>query len=151
MSQPIRCLVRVYILSGTAFAQRDLTSLSDPYLIIKCGKDFTANEQENYQLDTADPEFFKCYEFETSFPGAPVLEIEAWDYDSFFSDDFIGKTELELDDRYLSTQWQALKDKPVEVRKLHHPESSQPQGFIRMWVEISDSGREAASKPPVNI
>ena len=30
--------VRLYVLEGFNFAKRDLFSLSDPYLIIKCGK-----------------------------------------------------------------------------------------------------------------
>jgi Ca2+-dependent lipid-binding protein len=32
-----KCVVRIYILEGFNFAQRDLFSLSDPYMKIKCG------------------------------------------------------------------------------------------------------------------
>ena len=38
LSETTKCKVRVYILEGFNFAQRDLFSLSDPYLIVKCGK-----------------------------------------------------------------------------------------------------------------
>lgn len=42
-----RCIVRVYILEGYDFAQRDIGSYSDPYLKIKCGtKKF--NDRDNY-------------------------------------------------------------------------------------------------------
>ena len=92
------------MLEGFNFAKRDAFSESDPYLFIKCGKT-EFNEQKNYQLDTACPEFFKCYDFITDFPGAPVVEILAYDYDDFFGDELIGKSILELDDRYFSQQW----------------------------------------------
>ena len=45
-----RCLVRLYMLEGYEFAQKDIGSFSDPYLKIKCGaKKF--NERDSYQLD----------------------------------------------------------------------------------------------------
>lgn len=36
------------------------------------------------------------------FPGAPVLEIIAYDYDDLFGDELIGETKIDLDDRYFS-------------------------------------------------
>jgi hypothetical protein len=50
-------------------------------------------------LDTAAPKFYKCYDFIIDFPGAPIVEISAYDYDSFFGDELIGVTRLDLDDR----------------------------------------------------
>lgn len=86
-----------------------------------------------------------------NFPGSPVLEIEAFDYDDFFSDDLIGKTTLELDDRYFSNEWQALEDKPIEYRDLFHPDSSISQGVLKIWVEIDEKDGVRASQPPVDI
>ena len=86
------------MIEGFNFAQRDLFSASDPYLFIKCGK-IEFNEVKNYQLDTSEPEFHKCFEFIMDFPGAPPVEISAYDYDDFFGDDLIGKSKLDLDDR----------------------------------------------------
>ena len=103
-----KCKIRLYIIEGFNFAQKDILSLSDPYLIIKCGKT-EFNEQENYQLDTSDPKFHKCYDFIVDFPGAPVVEIAAYDYDDFFGDDLIGTTYLDLDDRYFSQKWQSIQ------------------------------------------
>lgn len=61
---------RIYMLEGFNFAQKDLFSPSDPYLIVKCGETEN-NERKDYQLDTSDPTFFKSYDFNISFPGAP--------------------------------------------------------------------------------
>ena len=54
----------------------------------------------------------------------PLVEISAYDYDDFFGDDLIGKTTLDLDDRYFSKSWQAIESKPIEYRDLRHPEST---------------------------
>jgi hypothetical protein len=99
LNETTKCQVRFYIIEGFNFAQRDLFSASDPYLFIKCGK-IEFNEVKNYQLDTSEPEFHKCFEFVMDFPGAPPVEISAYDYDDFFGDDLIGKSKLDLDDRY---------------------------------------------------
>lgn len=61
---------RIYMLEGFNFAQKDLFSPSDPFLILKCGTTEN-NERENYQLDTSDPVFYKSYDYNISFPGAP--------------------------------------------------------------------------------
>jgi hypothetical protein len=45
------------------------------------------------------------FEFLNEYPGAPLLEIECWDYDEFFGDDEIGRTTIDLDDRYFSLGW----------------------------------------------
>ena len=91
LNEKVVTKVKLYMLSGYNFAKRDLFSESDPYLIVKCGNK-VYNEQENYQLDARDPDFYKAYEFSVTFPGAPILYIEAYDYDDFFGDDLIGKS-----------------------------------------------------------
>ena len=76
------------------------------------------------------------YEFDAEFPGAPPLVIKAMDYDDLFGDDLIGKTSIDLDDRFFSPDWQFIEDKPIEERQIYHPSSSNSQGVIRMWLEI---------------
>lgn len=77
------------MIEGFNFANKDLGSASDPYIIIKNGKR-VINERENYQLDTNSPQFHKMYEFDVDFPGASPIQIEAYDYDDLFGDDLIG-------------------------------------------------------------
>jgi hypothetical protein len=59
-----------------------------------------------------------------SFPGAPVVEIWAYDYDDFFGNDLIGLTKLDLDDRFFSKEWCSILNKPIEYRNLHVPTST---------------------------
>lgn len=42
-----KTLVRIYLIEGFAFAQRDIGSFSDPYLKITCGKK-VYNDRDNY-------------------------------------------------------------------------------------------------------
>ena len=49
--------------------------------------------------------FMKRLDFNVSFPGAPMLVVEAYDYDLLFGDDLIGKTSIDLDDRFFNPKW----------------------------------------------
>lgn len=69
MLSKTKTLVRLYVIEGFDFAQRDIGSYSDPYLKIICGKK-SVNERDNYQLDQPNPKFHKYYDFDAEFPGA---------------------------------------------------------------------------------
>ena len=89
-------------------------------------------------------------------PGASHLHVQFWDHEDFLKDQFIGETNIDLEDRFYSRKWRSLTDYPVETRKLHHPSSGLPQGSIRMWLEIipkkgsnfDQPKRDISLKPP---
>jgi len=145
-----KCLVRLYVIEGYDFAQRDIGSFSDPYLKIKCGKK-KFNERDNYMLDEPNPKFYKCYEFDAEFPGASPVIIKAYDFDDLFGDDLIGKTVIDLDDRYFSPEWQSIKDKPIEYRELYHESTTLSQGVIKLWVEIHQTNNSTKMDDPWDI
>ena len=111
----VKMIVRIYMIEGFDLASRDIGGYSDPYLKLKCGSKIY-NEQKNYILDEPNPKFHKHYDFETVFPGCPMILIEAMDYDDLFGDDLIGKTTIDLEDRYFLPEWRALQNKPIEFR-----------------------------------
>lgn len=96
--------MRLYLLEAFDLASRDIGSFSDPYPVIRMGKK-EINHRDKYQLDEANPKIHEVFEFNASFPGCPLLEIEFFDYDDLFGDDLIGKTIVDLDDRYFSPEW----------------------------------------------
>jgi Ca2+-dependent lipid-binding protein len=110
-----KCLIRLYMISAYDLSSRDNGSPSDPYLYINCN-DRTYNERNDYQLDEANPDFFKLFEFEGIFPGSTPLKIDVFDYDDIFGDDLIGTTIVDIEDRYFSFEWQSLEEKPIEYR-----------------------------------
>lgn len=55
-------LIRVYILSVDNIVRVDSSSLSDPYLVIKCG-DQVVSEQDLHLEDCVKIDKFQLYEF----------------------------------------------------------------------------------------
>ena len=142
------CLVRIYCLDAYDLSSRDNGSPSDPYLKIMCnGKTF--DERDNYQLDEPNPRFYKHFDFEGTFPGCSPLQLDIFDYDTIFGDDLIGTTIVDLEDRYFSMEWNALREKPIEFRQIYHESSSISQGVIKCWVEINPVGLAPEFQPPL--
>lgn len=116
-------------------SSRDNGSASDPYLRLECNGN-VYDERDNYLSDEPNPDFYKMYDFEARFPGSSPLIIQVWDYDMMFGDELIGESVLDLEDRFFSIEWNALRNKPIEHRSLYYPSSSMSQGVVRCWVEI---------------
>ena len=92
--------------------------------------------RDSYQLDEPNPSFFQVFEFDVSFPGTAPIVIEAYDYDMLFGDDLIGRTTIDLDDRFFSPEWRSIKNKPIEYRELYHESTQLAQGTITCWLDI---------------
>ncbi|CAK4632712.1 unnamed protein product [Aphanomyces euteiches] len=161
---PMPFQVRVYILNGENFTPMDpgldgQPGKSDPYLILRLGKE-KINDRKNYIDDVVDPDFYKMFEFNTHFPGASTLFIDAYDHDLIGGDDLIGSTTIDLEDRFFDKNWQAIGEeyhtserwgpKPVEQRPLHIKTSKAQMGQLKMWIDIL-SPKDAAVYPPVDI
>ena len=78
----------------------------------------------------------------TYLPGVSILKLQVFDYDPLFSDELIGETTIDIEDRYYDFKWQELTDKPIETRPLMHPDFKQPQGYATMWLEIVDKNNK---------
>lgn len=60
------------------------------------------------------------FDINTTLPGASMLKIEVWDKDDLFEDELIGRTVIDLEDRFFSSKWTKLPEKPIETRSLFH-------------------------------
>ena len=129
------CVIRVYVLDAFDLAQRDEDSLSDPYVLVKLGKK-TVGDPKKYLVDQTNCGFFQIFDLETTLPGASLLKIELWDHDEVFSDELIGRTIIDLEDRFFSNKWQRIPNKPIETRTLWHKSTKLEQGTVRCWVDI---------------
>eukprot|EP00358_Blepharisma_japonicum_P000350 CAMPEP_0202954358 /NCGR_PEP_ID=MMETSP1395-20130829/50744_1 /ASSEMBLY_ACC=CAM_ASM_000871 /TAXON_ID=5961 /ORGANISM="Blepharisma japonicum, Strain Stock R1072" /LENGTH=564 /DNA_ID=CAMNT_0049669833 /DNA_START=548 /DNA_END=2243 /DNA_ORIENTATION=- len=136
--------VRVYIIDAFDLEQKDRFSASDPYLRVSLGKE-EYNLKDEYQSDISNPKFYKFFSFETTLPGASLLKIQVWDHNDVFSDEKIGETHIDLEDRFFSSKWKRLPEKPIETRRLYHKSSRRPQGSVRLWVDVI-AGK---SQPPI--
>ncbi len=94
----------------------------------------------------------------------PAEALQFMDYDGWLGDDLIGRTVMDLEDRWFDPTWRALgaeskcsepgkvrwNAKPVEQRPLRTPAQQQPQGFLTCWVDILEPA-EALQFPAVDI
>ncbi|XP_015125981.1 otoferlin [Diachasma alloeum] len=99
---PVKLLVRLYVVKAINLHPSDpLTGKSDPYLRIKLGKS-DINDKKNYIPNQLNPIFGKCFEIDAQFPKDHTLTIQVWDYDATSSDDLIGETRIDIENRYYS-------------------------------------------------
>ncbi|XP_053997924.1 otoferlin-like [Hylaeus anthracinus] len=101
-SEPVRLLVRLYVVNGINLQPKDpLSGKSDPYLCIKLGKTYV-NDRKNYIPNQLNPMFGRLFEIEATFPQDHTLIAQVWDYDATSSDDLIGETKIDLENRFYS-------------------------------------------------
>ncbi|CAJ1052063.1 fer-1-like protein 4 [Xyrichtys novacula] len=98
---PIKVLVRVYIVKATSLTPTDPNGKADPYLIVTVGEQ-SQNTQDRYIPKQLNPTFGEVFEFTVSFPLETDLLIEVMDHDMLGSDDIIGETRIDLENRFYS-------------------------------------------------
>lgn len=64
--------------------------------------------------DTNKIDIHKVWDFRCKFPGCETLKVGIYDYDLAFGDDLIGETEIDLETRYFSADWNSVTVKPIE-------------------------------------
>ncbi|KAH0549066.1 hypothetical protein KQX54_005671, partial [Cotesia glomerata] len=100
--EPVKLIVRLYVIRAINLHPCDpLTGKSDPYLIMKLGKN-VISDQSNYIPNQLNPIFGKYFEMEAEFPRDHTLIAQVWDWDAMSADDLIGETEIDIENRYYS-------------------------------------------------
>lgn len=145
LRKPKSLNVRVYVMDGRNLVPKDANGASDPYMYLKLGGQ-NISDRSNFLPETLHPQFFRCYEMTTTLPGASRLELQVYDHDWITSDELIGETVMDLEDRWFEPRWRFLgkqfetqdryRPKPVEERTLWVKNSSSQQGMVRVWVDI---------------
>jgi len=163
--------VRLYVLRGMKLAAMDpgwggRPGKSDPYLHVTLGKE-KYNGRKEYVDDATDVDFYKLIELNAELPGAGQMIIKVMDHDTFGSDDLIGRTVVDLEDRWFDSRWQDLgndtmnkdvdtlrwKAKPLETRPLKQPPETKgaiAQGYLECWVDVLLPA-EATAFPPDDV
>ncbi|CAB1331252.1 unnamed protein product, partial [Coregonus sp. 'balchen'] len=100
-NDPINVLVRVYIIRATDLHPADINGKADPYIAIKLGKS-DIKDKENYISKQLNPIFGKSFDIDATFPMDSTLTVSVYDWDLVGTDDLIGETQLDLENRYYS-------------------------------------------------
>ena len=126
LSTPREYVVRVYVLRGLSLIPQDSGGTSDPYLQLTLGTTKVDNRSAHLsKVKSAAAHLFTSFELRTHLPGDSLLEVSVLDHDMFgrASDDLIGTTRIDLEDRVFSPTWQGMQvaPTPVEWRPLYAP------------------------------
>ncbi|XP_039653756.1 fer-1-like protein 4 [Perca fluviatilis] len=100
-NSPLKVLVRVYIVKATTLAPTDPNGKADPYLVVRSGQQ-SLDTKDRYIPKQLNPTFGEVFEFTVSFPLETELVISVMDHDLIGSDDFIGETRVDLENRFYS-------------------------------------------------
>uniref|UniRef100_A0A803V886 Otoferlin n=1 Tax=Ficedula albicollis TaxID=59894 RepID=A0A803V886_FICAL len=100
-NDPINVLVRVYIVRATDLHPADINGKADPYIAIKLGKT-DIKDKENYISKQLNPVFGKSFDIEATFPMESMLTVAIYDWDLVGTDDLIGETKIDLENRFYS-------------------------------------------------
>uniref|UniRef100_A0A8B9J9G2 Otoferlin n=1 Tax=Astyanax mexicanus TaxID=7994 RepID=A0A8B9J9G2_ASTMX len=100
-NDPINVLVRVYVIRATDLHPADINGKADPYVVIKLGKS-EIKDKENYISKQLNPVFGKSFDIEATFPMESMLTVSVYDWDLVGTDDLIGETKIDLENRYYS-------------------------------------------------
>uniref|UniRef100_A0A4W5JSS2 Otoferlin n=1 Tax=Hucho hucho TaxID=62062 RepID=A0A4W5JSS2_9TELE len=100
-NDPINVLVRVFVVRATDLHPADVNGKADPYVVIKLGKS-ELKDKENYISKQLNPVFGKAFDIEATFPMESMLTVSVYDWDLVGTDDLIGETKIDLENRYYS-------------------------------------------------
>ncbi|KAK6479518.1 fer-1-like protein 4 [Huso huso] len=100
-NMPIKVLVRVYVVKATNLAPTDPNGKSDPYVVVKI-REQHMDSRERYIPKQLNPVFGEVFELTVSFPLETELSLFVFDHDMIGSDDLIGETKIDLENRFYS-------------------------------------------------
>ncbi|XP_056404371.1 fer-1-like protein 4 [Hyla sarda] len=100
-NRPVKVLVRVYIVKATNLSPADPNGKADPYVVVKVGEQ-TMDSKERYIPKQLNPVFGEVFDMTISFPVESELTVSIFDHDLIGSDDLIGETKLDLENRFYS-------------------------------------------------
>ncbi|XP_078071639.1 fer-1-like protein 6 [Mustelus asterias] len=98
---PVKVLIRVYIVAATNLYPADPDGKADPYIVLQIGKT-EIKDRDNYIPKQLNPLFGRSYEIEATFPMESLLKVTIYDYDLVGTDDLIGSTKIDLENRFYS-------------------------------------------------
>ncbi|XP_055284467.1 fer-1-like protein 6 isoform X3 [Moschus berezovskii] len=100
-NHPVKVLIRVYIVAAFNLSPADPDGKSDPYIVIKLGKT-EIKDRDKYIPKQLNPVFGRSFEIQATFPKESLLSVLIYDHDLIGTDDLIGETRIDLENRFYS-------------------------------------------------
>jgi len=163
LDMPHQLRVRCYIVRGLNVSGAG-SGFGNPYLYFMYGDSQVSLEGHRF-LQSVEPRFFRTEEQDVNIPEQSLLEIGLYDWQENGEDLLIGRTCIDLEDRWFTNQYMKymkLGKVPIEFRPLiseatesnaqesaHIKKQAISKGSLEMWVELLDA--TAAAETPVSI
>ncbi|XP_019498975.1 PREDICTED: fer-1-like protein 6 [Hipposideros armiger] len=176
-NHPVKVLIRVYIVAAFNLSPADPDGKSDPYIVLRLGKT-EIKDRDKYIPKQLNPVFGRSFEIQATFPKESLLSVLIYDHDMIGTDDLIGETRIDLENRFYSKHraiyemvesyehlalnvLHSWKDIPevgcrlvpehIETRPLYHKDKpGMEQGRLQMWVDMFPKDMPQPG-PPVDI
>ncbi|XP_075599495.1 fer-1-like protein 6 isoform X2 [Balearica regulorum gibbericeps] len=100
-NQSVKVLIRVYIVAAFNLSPADPDGKSDPYIVLRLGNT-EIKDRENYIPKQLNPVFGRSFEIQATFPKDSLLTLQIYDHDFVGTDDLIGETKIDLENRFYS-------------------------------------------------
>ncbi|XP_033011708.1 fer-1-like protein 6 [Lacerta agilis] len=97
----VKVLIRVYVVAAFNLSPADPDGKSDPYIVLRLGKT-EIKDRDNYIPKQLNPVFGRSFEIQATFPKESLLSVLIYDHDLIGSDDLIGETKIDLENRFYS-------------------------------------------------
>ncbi|KAG3273644.1 fer-1 like family member 6 [Ictidomys tridecemlineatus] len=101
LNHPVQVLIRVYIVAAFNLSPADPDGKSDPYIVLRLGKT-EIKERDKYIPKQLNPVFGRSFEIQATFPKESLLSVLIYDHDMIGTDDLIGETKIDLENRFYS-------------------------------------------------
>ncbi|CAH0547392.1 unnamed protein product, partial [Brassicogethes aeneus] len=96
---PLKFVARIYVVQALNLRPKDVLGTADPYIRVIFNKEVVEDKQI-YIANKSNPIFGRCFEFQGTFPEDNTVTIEVWDWDRLSKDDLIGKTVIDIENRF---------------------------------------------------
>ncbi|XP_067888777.1 fer-1-like protein 6 [Heterodontus francisci] len=100
-STSVKVLIRVYIVAAINLHPADPDGKADPYIVLQLGNT-EIKDRDNYIPKQLNPLFGRSFEIQATFPMESLLTITIYDFDLIGTDDLIGSTKIDLENRFYS-------------------------------------------------
>jgi len=157
IDQPHSLRVRTYIIRGLNVSGA-VSGYGNPYLYFMYGASKVSLEGHR-QMQSVEPRYFRSEECDINLPEQSYFEIGLFDYQENGEDLLIGKSVLDLEDRFYTRDYMIMmknKKVPIEYRPLICESidantgdvSTISKGSLEMWIELLDT--TTAAEIPVS-
>uniref|UniRef100_A0A182YBU5 C2 domain-containing protein n=1 Tax=Anopheles stephensi TaxID=30069 RepID=A0A182YBU5_ANOST len=101
ISNLLEIVVIVYVVQALNLTSRDIMSESDAYIVLSYGNQ-RVRDRAFYIPNQASPVFGRRFEMRGMLPRDQILHLSVYDRDFASSDDLIGSTTIDIEDRFRS-------------------------------------------------